>query len=153
MVKELKKNNKYFDKVLLDYRPDDSLWKKNIFLENLDFKYYYNKNDKFSKRVIYGMCITYNKKMLQKHPFRYPSEFYNSLIINQFVYFILKYIYTNKEDITIFIRKQIEKFDFMKLFLRKSRAGYLPSLKWFYSEKTKHLYSKDLLKKMKEYYK
>ncbi|MFH1505800.1 MAG: hypothetical protein ABIE94_02320 [archaeon] len=160
MVKYLKNKNGCFDKVLFSYRPDEKLWKKEIFLDNLDFNFYYDKDDDFSKRVIFVMCITYNEPFLKKrYPnINFPNEFSYSTMVNQFVYFVLKYIYANKEydpsikeNMIDFIEKEIKKYEFVKKDIDKYGVEYFPALKWFYSKETKHLYSEELLEEMKDY--
>ncbi|MGV8086394.1 MAG: hypothetical protein ACP5N1_02065 [Candidatus Woesearchaeota archaeon] len=162
-----------FNKLLRDYSPDSNLvknkfMKDNFILDSYDFKnWYYDRTDlRRSSIIIFGYAVFTNSDSLNK---LIPStieatNLHNYISANQMLYYILKYIELNCTNILDGIKYIIDKKDEYNQFIKKTLISlnmfedlakdiwsFYPALKWYYSNETKHLYPKELLKQMKDY--
>ncbi|MCK5025913.1 MAG: hypothetical protein KAS15_04935 [Nanoarchaeota archaeon] len=163
--------NKYVkdDKQVLDYVilkiGLKNLIEEKEYLNKFDFFKEYNKESNQSYVKIATLCAWDSELLHKKFPnLIFPKRIGQYIGQNIFFYLLLKsakeinnvgdFIYqelknNNNEKIKFelhIIRKYFKsEFESEKLLL------FFPALKTFYSEETKHLYSKELLKEMKEY--
>ncbi len=135
------------------------------YLDNLNFLEEFDKNTEKSVRIASSLSnhlpvnwrsFTNSKKIINENSF-IGFRTYNLCILYLFKFYM-------KSPITTFITsKKIQNsrtFQVINYALDISLKGisteeyalnFFPALKWFYSEKTKHLYSKELLGEMREY--
>ncbi|MGV8086395.1 MAG: hypothetical protein ACP5N1_02070 [Candidatus Woesearchaeota archaeon] len=161
-----------FNKLLKGYSPNpkfaiQEFINNNLILDSYDFKKWYDDNNmRYSTLVIQGYALSVDYQQLPEKILNEVvlTDWYAYISANQMLYYILTYVesdFTNILDgikITIdgenkynqFIKKTLNSLDMFES-LDKDILSFYPALKWFYSNETKHLYPKDLLKQMKDY--
>ncbi|MEA3513868.1 MAG: hypothetical protein U9R34_00135 [Nanoarchaeota archaeon] len=161
--KYLKKDKKYLDYILLKLKREDLIRYPELS-NKYDFIKEYHKTDNPSFIIVMSFSMWNRKALYPKFPkIVFPHGFGNYISINLFTYLLLKF---TKEinNVTHFINLEFKKDNdkikcklhhinkyFKSEFESNKILFFFPALKWFYSEETKYLYSKELLKQMKEY--
>ncbi|MBT5023260.1 hypothetical protein HOK51_08965 [Candidatus Woesearchaeota archaeon] len=165
MKKRLKLNKQAFDYILLDYLPDYNLVDRKEEFKKFNFLDTYRKNEFVSDAVINSIASVYDLDQLKKieENLILPAEFFKYMSSNLLMYYLLKFE-TSISDVKKFI---LEEFNNENTIIRLKRKLlnnlfndsnkstevmlFFPALNWFYSEKTKHLYSKELIEQMEKY--
>lgn len=161
---EIRDDKDVYDKILEEVKLEKLLL-NNPLLKKNRFIYEYEKEDDEGWRFISSNCGKWNPQPIYNlvHDAVIPNKFKSYIFMNIFIYFLIRSLNSN-ELITDKIKSVLnEKKLIIRLFNRHIEDNikhfqvddknfiFFPALKWFYSEKTKHLYSKELLKKMKDY--
>jgi hypothetical protein len=153
---ELKNRRICFDKLLFEYRPNEKLWQKELLLWGFDFSHYYHLRRRDKKLKTYLLASNWDKDDFNRivKEVEVPNQFRLHLIINQYLYLLLKYIHKT-EEVKLFIDAELKKDKgenaHIGAQLEELGFGYWPALFWYYSTDTSGYYSKSLHSQLMRY--
>ncbi|MGV8086396.1 MAG: hypothetical protein ACP5N1_02075 [Candidatus Woesearchaeota archaeon] len=153
----------YFDKLLLNH--NTKLLPEKF--KDKDFNYWYMQSDLTGSIDAYFHFVRIPDKydlFVSNPSVIFGNNFRTYLVINQFIYYLIRYSNTRKQLLNVFLKEELLKPNpYMGYEMERmdelgeeyidfdNMLSFYPALKWFYSEETKHLYPKELLRQMKNY--
>ena len=162
-MKYILDKKEYFDKLLLNH--NTKLLPEKF--KDKDFNYWYTQPETVESIYANSHFVRIPDKydlFVNNPSVSFGDKFGSYLVVNQFIYYLIRYSNTKQLPLDIFLKEELPKPNpYMEHEMRymdelgeeyidfDNMLSFYPALKWYYSKETKHLYPEELLQQMKDY--